>query len=416
MDVSDNCIRKEIETTDYGETAENKMDGEDTQNFGKQPAPATDLDEVKLKGDYSNVADLLPTQSARFYKRVVFDDIENGAEDLISQPVTKKQKMSPAYCSPIKDSFNANKIPNSTQSITPITSTILSTLTDDMFVLETASFVVPYIYERPPIENLKDIVEKIGLELADQQSKEPVSTVDLKKIPDDDDSWKGSSNGSDTSTSSSISDDDLEDDIKKKNATLTTFDTKGDDYFKSPLGIFFMDIGLNLVQEYDITDLLHKQKHSFTGPRLEMKKILDRIKVENKYFKFKTLSCENCNFKSESSLAIANHNDNPHHFRRTYKCNFCLFKTKKLSDITCHMDDIHNVKTSLEKSFSETHQCPYCPYENCTKARLARHVLVCSYIFRSETNQSPSLWEWNPPARNLLVNPEKPLVNQVIPL
>lgn len=440
----------------------------------------------------TNVDQLLPHQSVRSYKRFALDDdIDDIDEDPVSKPATKKQKINstPAVTMestlslvtsslpsnvkfqqkfiPSDDSFKspsskkvpslvdintpiakhydnmsaskkpvissssiANETPNTTKSITPATLPMLCTVTDEMFVLETASLVVPYVYERPPIKNLKDIVEKIGVDLVDQKSRkleEEAVNLKMRKKLADDDSWEESSNASDTSTSTNTTGDDQENGITETNTAnamnpvLATSDTKIYNYFERPLGKFFMDIGVSLVQQHVYTALLRHQKHTFAGANYEIRKNLERIKMNNTNFKLKTLSCKNCNFKSESALSIANHNETPHHFGRTYWCNFCLFKTRKLTEVTTHMDVIHNVKARLEKALSQNHQCPYCPYENHTKARLDHHVLDCAVQFRPETNQIPPLY-WEPPARNSLISSLPPLVetdttaNQVIPL
>lgn len=39
---------------------------------------------------------------------------------------------------------------------------VLPTLTDDMYVVEAPSFIVPYVYEKPPLKPLKEFVNKLG--------------------------------------------------------------------------------------------------------------------------------------------------------------------------------------------------------------------------------------------------------------
>uniref|UniRef100_A0A1B0D7B6 Uncharacterized protein n=1 Tax=Phlebotomus papatasi TaxID=29031 RepID=A0A1B0D7B6_PHLPP len=49
---------------------------------------------------------------------------------------------------------------------------LLPALTDDMFVLEAPSFIVPYIYEKPPQDDLKEVVQKMSVELEELRKKE----------------------------------------------------------------------------------------------------------------------------------------------------------------------------------------------------------------------------------------------------
>merc|ERR1712198_640363 len=69
-------------------------------------------------------------------------------------------------------------------------------LTDDTFVVEAPSFIVPYVYEKPPKEGIKDFKESID-KLVEEKKKEKerkkaageeVSDDEEKKNEDDDDS------------------------------------------------------------------------------------------------------------------------------------------------------------------------------------------------------------------------------------
>ncbi|EDW30173.1 GL22463 [Drosophila persimilis] len=177
---------------------------------------------------------------------------------------------------------------------------LLPGLTDDMFVLEAPSFIVPYIYEKPPHENIREVIRSIETKYAlspedlaeavkgdefdmmTEQNKEvkpadPSAEGKKKKKRADDESW---------SEQSDEDDDDEDDDdsesgvrtkvlIKEANDDLTALKgaikpaaalaaTGGvvpannaansgkpgqENYFESPLGKFFMDIGVGLVQE-----------------------------------------------------------------------------------------------------------------------------------------------------------------------
>lgn len=49
---------------------------------------------------------------------------------------------------------------------------ILPSLTDDMFVVEAPSFIVPYVYEKPSIKPFREFVFKLGKELEEQRLKD----------------------------------------------------------------------------------------------------------------------------------------------------------------------------------------------------------------------------------------------------
>lgn len=357
---------------------------------------------------------------------------------------------------------------------------LLPALTDDMFVLEAPSFIVPYIYEKPPSENLKEIVTKIGVDLEQKRKNEQLEKAekdkpkseatdnkesketdsDVKDDTDDnndskskskkkqkksgDDSW----DELDTSTDDEASDteqrtkvlikevdNDVIDDIKKHiihaPASETVSDSssttpvvsdsvkKTENYFESPLGKFFMNIGINLVQEHVQTDLLRQQKRKCTregpnpSPQIQMAinslmKNLEFSRETNEPFKFETKRCEYCNFKSESSLSMANHYETPHMRNYVYKCNFCTFETRPPHDILFHMEAVHNIKGRLEKG-PHYHQCPNCPWEDNGKSKLARHAVVCAKKFRPEVNLSAPP-DWEPPAKIPRIKPKHGLV------
>lgn len=375
---------------------------------------------------------------------------------------------------------------NSRASITPIVQKsppkpttaplLLPALTDDMFVLEAPSFIVPYIYEKPPKDNLKDIVDKVGKEIAEQRKKEEeadekeakenevkdkesneakvdgvatdgvattvTATDDKKKKKkrvkkSGDESW-------DESESESTDDELSEDEAQRTKVLIKAVDedldsikthiitpeavkevvppatgVKRDNYFESPLGKFFMDIGINLVQEHVQTDLLRQQKKKLTRsgeaapPSVQMainslKKNLELSKVKNEMFKFETKRCEYCSFKSESSLTMAHHYETPHMNQHMYRCNFCTFETRPPYDILFHMEAVHNIKARLEKAISY-HQCPNCPFEDNGRSKLARHAMVCAKKFIPEENLNPPL-DWEPPAKIPRIKPRHGLV------
>lgn len=349
--------------------------------------------------------------------------------------------------------------------------TLLPALTDDMFVLEAPSFIVPYIYEKPPSENLKEVVAKLETEIAklkkevgapaseeikkeetaekSEADEKPEGTTEEEKGDDDkakkkkksksqDDSW----DELDTSTDEEASDGelrtkvlikDVKPDLDTIKAVLTDAskstpapppedkksDPKNENYFESPLGKFFIDIGINLVQEYVQTDLLRIQKRklskSLKSATAEtelairnLQKNIEASKKRNEPYKFDLKRCEYCNFKSESALSMAHHYETPHMRQYLYKCNFCSYETRPAHDILFHMEAVHNVKGRLEKALAYN-QCPNCPFEENGKAKFARHVPVCAKKFRPEVNLQPP-HDWEAPAKIPRIKPRHGLV------
>lgn len=333
---------------------------------------------------------------------------------------------------------------------------ILPTLTDDMFVVEAPSFIVPYVYEKPPKKPLKEFVEKIvkikvakGDEDENQceefldkkneniqkekcikksethekmdvdESENDVSGCEKKTDSCKENSPKNNENGDEkmldesesTKKDDSISKTLFESTDLKKSDSITDLTVDSDEkktdvvkpkiqspnYFENPLGKFFMQIGVNLVQEHVQLDLLRTQrrKRDREGDKCpeevhmaisSLIKTLEFSKENNDPFQFGLKKCELCNFKSESSLVMAHHLETPHMTANyCYRCNFCTFQVRSPHEILQHMDS-HNIRGRLERG-PALHQCPSCPFEDSYKGKLTRHLISCSKKYRPEINQ-----------------------------
>lgn len=343
------------------------------------------------------------------------------------------------------------------QSSSSSNSTLLPNLTDDMFVLEAPSFIVPYIYEKPPTTSLREIVVDIGKTISPDKKREHE-----KKAFDDEFSGADSEMNNQKSTESSdieekkasksksknksrrgatgdeswdeyntSTDDEASDGekrtkvlIKESHADIESIKThiispetisqsiigenKSDSYFESPLGKFFMTIGVNLVQEYVQSDLLRQQKKkrekegkapsAATQMAINsLQKSLEVSKENNAPFKHKMKRCDFCQFKSESALVLSQHYEIPHQKNNVYKCNYCEYEARPIHDILYHMEAIHNIKGRLDKPFSY-HLCPNCPFEDNGKSKMIRHEAACAKKFKPEINLCPPI-DWEPPAK-----------------
>lgn len=363
-----------------------------------------------------------------------------------------------------------------TNSLTPTTGNVkdlLPGLTDDMFVLEAPSFIVPYIYEKPPenplISVVKKLEEKFDLKNLQDDEKENQLDEDVEKAIDEaskctsnqddpegggkkrkrkngDDSW---SEGSDSGEQEEDEDSDsmertkvlikdagnelavLKNAIKPAvttppktitaaNGTQKVPEKGGDNFFESPLGKFFTDLGIGFVQEFVQSDLLKIQKrklrktqHSGEATVIDraVTALRENLHTSRKYnapFRFDMKRCEYCSFKSESALSLALHYQTPHMNGVMYRCNYCPFEIRSSHEIIQHMDYVHNVKARIEKNPSY-HACPNCPYEENGKAKLARHAIVCAKKFRPEVNLAPPQ-DWEAPAKIPRVKPRHGLV------
>lgn len=327
---------------------------------------------------------------------------------------------------------------SSMTTVTPTVPPILPTLTDDMFVVEAPSFIVPYVYEKPPLKPLKEFVAKLEKSIEEREREERLrkSVVDEGKDneehgedPSDSSSKKsekieeieGEGRGKKDGDDSRAGDNSIDltehgfSGIGDKHE-LRQDDRKMPTYFDLPLGKFFMQIGVNLVQEHVQTDLLRTQKRKqgkgSTSAETQLAinsliKNLEFSKENNEPFHLEMKKCEFCSFKTESTLVMQHHLETPHMRNYVYKCNFCPIEVRSPHDILYHMEAEHNTRGRLERG-PAFHQCPNCPFEDNQKGKLTRHILACTKKFRPERNLEPAP-DWEPPAKIPRLNRARPI-------
>ncbi|KAH8302881.1 hypothetical protein KR044_011570, partial [Drosophila immigrans] len=444
-----------------------------TPSSSSLPMGGIGLGQLTIKDARSLMPHEAPAAPAAVYPVTITNAVTGVATNLGSAP-PKLVPMSgvtganTVQLNPPTLSLTAAGLPSMTNN-----ANLLPGLTDDMFVLEAPSFIVPYIYEKPPNDNIREIIRSIettyALSAEDLAVADKVDEFDMMTEQNKEDKQnqadaataaaQGKNNkkkkrGDDESWSEQSDEDDDEDDdddsesgvrtkvlIKEANDDLTAL--KGaikpaaalaasggvpsttaakpgqENYFESPLGKFFMDIGVGLVQEYVQADLLRLQKRkmrkSLSRDPKDFEMAINALsgnlqasKTKNAPFKFTMKRCEFCNFKSESALSMANHYETPHMNGVLYKCNFCTFEIRNATEIVYHMEAVHNIKARLIKPLPY-HQCPNCGFEDNGKAKLARHQPVCAKKFRPELNLAPPN-DWEAPAKIPRIKPRHGLV------
>ncbi|XP_042226042.1 LOW QUALITY PROTEIN: MOG interacting and ectopic P-granules protein 1-like [Homarus americanus] len=238
--------------------------------------------------------------------------------------------------------------------------------------------------------------EEKGKETDKGGKKDDKGTV----VDDDDKENKGKVGGTDSVV-------DVEKDNKKKKEEDMTHLGKWEPYYRSALGKFMLDLGLNQAQEFLQCDLLRMQKRKLdkmkTTPSREgilsvrmLEKQLEFTRIKNSHLSVPLKICKFCNFKTESELVMDRHLESPHMVNYTYKCNFCDFETRGPQVILFHMEAEHNIRGRLERA-PAFFQCSLCPYEDNNKSKMTRHSFSCSKKYKPEKNCE--LIDWEPPAK-----------------
>ncbi|XP_049819859.1 MOG interacting and ectopic P-granules protein 1 isoform X3 [Aethina tumida] len=318
-----------------------------------------------------------------------------------------------ATITPIPSTNNVSKS-SPVSSIPAVSTPLLPTLTDDMYVVEAPSFIVPYVYEKPPVKDFKeflsDYMKLIQQQIKEEEEEERKKNKAKNREPSPEPTPKtdkSKKKKGDDDTDYNI-DEEKDVDSEEESAKVLKKDpNKPSSYFDSPLGKFFSGIGFNLVQEYVQSDLLRQQKRKRDregGQNKETEKTIHSLiknlefsKENNEPFKMQLRKCELCNFKTESSLALAYHLETPHMKNFVYRCNFCTYEVRSPHDILFHMEAEHTVRGHLERA-PAFHQCSNCPFEDNQKGKLSRHLVACTKKFKPERNLEPPV-DWEPPAK-----------------
>ncbi|KAK7080575.1 hypothetical protein SK128_016813 [Halocaridina rubra] len=240
------------------------------------------------------------------------------------------------------------------------------------------------------------------------QEKDSQTQVDIDKEKDDSDikviGEKAADEDKENKEKKEADVVDLENEEKKEDLS---FLGKWEPYYRSTLGKFILDLGLNQAQEFLQADLLRMQKKKLekmkTTPSREgiinvkiLEKQLEISRKKNSHLRVPLKTCKFCNFKTESDMVMDRHLESPHMVNYTYKCNFCEFETRGPQVILFHMEAEHNVRGRLERA-PAFFQCSLCPYEDNNKSKMTRHSFSCSKKYKPEKNCE--LIDWEPPAK-----------------
>lgn len=101
-----------------------------------------------------------------------------SAQSLYQSIVARGTTVTPVSSKTSQNSHNSH---NSQQSI------ILPSLTDDMYVVEAPSFIVPYVYEKPSLKPFRKFVDNLANELKEQTAKEEEEKEKEKEVNKKDD-------------------------------------------------------------------------------------------------------------------------------------------------------------------------------------------------------------------------------------
>merc|ERR1719273_1089714 len=148
-------------------------------------------------------------------------------------------------------------------------------LTDDTYVVEAPSFIVPYVYEKPPKEEIKAFKESIEKIVEEKKKEKEKKREAGEEVSDDEEDKKKDKEDSDSEDEEEKKARKEKEAKEKEQKEKEKKDSK-DNYFSSTLGKYFIDLGMNL-------------EHN-----------LEESKDKNEGFHFSLRKCKFCSFRTES--------------------------------------------------------------------------------------------------------------------
>ena len=202
-------------------------------------------------------------------------------------------------------------------------------LTDDTFVVEAPSFIVPYVYEKPPKESIKEFkvsIKKLEEEIKkekdedtdkDSEDKSESPIKDKNSTASDNDLKDKSNENSEKADLNSKKDSSEVTEVKSESTDISL---KKSEFFDSCLGKLFYGLGMNLVQETVQKDLLAEQQRRARKDKsaavmhaiMSLKANIEQSKDRNKAFEMELKKCKFCSFRTESQAVLDHHMETPH--------------------------------------------------------------------------------------------------------
>lgn len=191
----------------------------------------------------------------------------------------------------------------------------------------------------------------------------------------------------------------------------------------STITTFLQELGSDVVKEQVYKDIIQiqtkkKENGDLKEPEIEslekMKTVYENTKKKVEHLQLESKECEQCKFKTESTVVMKFHEDFPHYdppwdiSKGWMECSHCSFRTKVAAQFIFHMKDIHSVQAKfMEKG--QPFQCSLCPLNASTKNKLEKHQQKCTKHFKLNSNLQPYYHDVNFCMKTCYYKPKKPV-------
>ncbi|CAJ0937140.1 unnamed protein product, partial [Mesorhabditis belari] len=175
------------------------------------------------------------------------------------------------------------------------------------------------------------------------------------------------------------------------------------------------EIGQELVQEATYCDIVHaknlpeapKNMETYKQVANQLKPVWEQLRKKNEPFKQKIITCQACNFKTESRLVMTSHRSELHYDGRKFQCGFCGENDTNENRMMKHYLKNHEV-VATKPDPPLRHPCYICDEDFQYKGQRDQHMrAVCKRDFaklrfvmapkNKEDVSAINTWLWEKP-------------------
>ncbi|CAJ0579726.1 unnamed protein product, partial [Mesorhabditis spiculigera] len=176
-----------------------------------------------------------------------------------------------------------------------------------------------------------------------------------------------------------------------------------------------VDIGHDLIQESTYFDIVHarnlpeapKNMETYKQVAAQLKPVWETLKKRNEPYKLKQMTCQVCQFKSESRLVMLKHRSQLHHDGRKFQCAFCTEVDTNENRMMKHYLEAHEIVAAKQEQ-PLRNPCFICDEDFQYKGQRDQHMRsVCKRDFakvryvmapkNKEDVSAVSTWMWEKP-------------------
>jgi hypothetical protein len=161
------------------------------------------------------------------------------------------------------------------------------------------------------------------------------------------------------------------------------------------------EVGMDLARQCVYKDLIRIQSKKLSADKLEdkeakqlgkLKEAHTDLKARNSLFTHAHTKCDKCEFRAETLSVLEHHREYGHgqqNPKNPIKCALCPLEFRGASLFIKHMSADHHRK-GRQLTHPGFFSCPFCPYDNNSRANYTKHLPKCIKLFKIARNLEPT--------------------------